>query len=117
MADESQNQPGDNAPNDGQQNTGLKGKRVWWEKRGLGKGETAQGKVLREVQQDTTNREAMDAVKVEFKYEYIFRKSYEKFDPDTYKSERVIVAVKQESDRARTLYHFYAPNILDVVPV
>lgn len=110
MADESENAQV-------HRDTGLKGKEVWWEKRGLGKGETARGEVLMEVPSGTTNREAMDAIKSEYKYEFRFRSSYEKFDPETVESDRVIVAVEQDTDHARPIYHFYAPNALDVVPV
>lgn len=97
--------------------TGLKGKTVWWEKRGLGKGETAKGEVLAEVPSGTTNREAMDQVRADHPYAYRYRTSYEKFDPETVESERVIVAVEKDTDHARPIFHFYAPNALDVVPV
>lgn len=103
--------------------TGLKGKRVWWEKRGLGAGSTAEGKVLMEVEKGTTNEEAMEQVKEEYQYDYIFRSSYEQFDPSTINSERVIVAVERDDDdddgkeRKRVRHDFYAPNRADVVPV
>lgn len=102
-----------------QKDTGLKGKEVWWEKRGRGAGETARGTVLMEVESGTTNREAMKAIEDEYQYDYIFRTSYQQFDPDTVNSERVIVAVKRDEneERKRPRHDFYAPNKADVVIV
>ena len=97
--------------------SGLVGEIVEWEKSGLGRGEIEQGEVLAEIPPGTSNREAMDAVEEEYRADFVFRPTYERFVDETHTTHRAIVAVEQESERARPVHWFYAPNVAELTTV